>query len=163
MPEEVLTLVRIPIIEIEKWIKSKHNLPKVLTDFRIDGDALVLYFSEEPIFDKQVVSPASKKSKLRRRRSYRKRNRMKTRGWQVVGRITNSRGQKCTIYKPFVDALENSKLTPEEQKKLVEKILRSNRNRPSEASIQYFLENTLEYLQHEVTQEQLLPQNGTVE
>jgi hypothetical protein len=71
---------------------------------------------------------------------------MKTRGWQIVARITNSKGQKCTIYKPFVDALQDPKLAIEEQKKLVEKILRSNRNRPSEASIQYFLENTLEYL-----------------
>jgi hypothetical protein len=38
-------------------------------------------------------------------------------------------------------------LTIEEQKKVVEGILKSNRNRPAEASIQYFLENTLEYLQ----------------
>jgi len=81
----------------------------------------------------------------------------------VAGRITNSKGQKCTIYKPFVDALQDTKLTVEEQKKLVERILRSNRNKPSEASIQYFLENTLEYLQNEATQEQLLPQNKTVE
>lgn len=71
---------------------------------------------------------------------------MKTRGWESIARITNSRGQKCTIYRPFVEALNNSELTNEEQKRLVEKILRSNRNRPSEGSIQYFLENTLEYL-----------------
>lgn len=163
MPEEVLTLVRIPITEIEEWIRSKHNLPKVLTDFRIDGDALVLHFSEEPIFDKQTVSSVPKEFKLRRRRAHRKRNRMKTRGWQVAGRITNSKGQKCTVYKPFVDALQDSKLTVEEQKKVVERILRSNRNRPSEASIQYFLENTLEYLQNETTQDHLLPQNRTAD
>ena len=70
---------------------------------------------------------------------------MKTREWEI-GRITNSKGQKCSIYKPFVDALQNPNLTNEEQKKVVEEILRSNRNRPSETSIQYFLENTLEYL-----------------
>lgn len=163
MPEEVFTLVRIPISEIEEWIRSKHNLPKVLSDFRIDGDNFVLCFSEEPIFDGQLVSLAPKESRLRRRRSHRKRNRMKTRGWQVAGRITNSKGQECTIYKPFVDALQDTKLTVEEQKKLVERILRSNRNKPSEASIQYFLKNTLEYLQNEATQEQLLPQNKTVE
>ena len=71
---------------------------------------------------------------------------MKTRGWAVVGRITNSKGQKCSIYKPFVDALQSQKLTIEEQKKKVESILKANRNKPSEESIQYFLENTLEYL-----------------
>ena len=74
---------------------------------------------------------------------------MKTRGWEVVARITNSKGQNCAIYKPFVDALQNQKLPIDEQKKLVEGILRSNRNRPSETSIQYFLENTLEYLKKE--------------
>lgn len=64
----------------------------------------------------------------------------------MVARITNSKGQKCTIYEPFVDALSNPKLTSQEQKRIVEQLLKSNRNRPSEDSIQYFLENTLEYL-----------------
>ena len=63
-----------------------------------------------------------------------------------MARITNSKGQNCAIYKPFVDALQAPKLTFEEQKKKVEAILRSNRNKPSESSIEYFLENTLEYL-----------------
>jgi len=72
---------------------------------------------------------------------------MKTRGWKVVARLTNSKGQKCAIYKPFVDALQDTKLTVEDQKKTVERILRANRNRPSESSVKYFLENTLEYLQ----------------
>jgi hypothetical protein len=71
---------------------------------------------------------------------------MRTRGWEVVARISNSKGQKCSIYKPFADALQDPKLTIEERKKIVEGILRSNRNRPSEESISYFLENTLEYL-----------------
>ena len=72
---------------------------------------------------------------------------MKTRGWEVVARITNSKGQKCAIYKPFVDALQDTKLSVEDQKKLVKRILRANRNKPSESSIQYFHENTLEYLE----------------
>ena len=38
-------------------------------------------------------------------------------------------------------------LAVEDQKKTVERILRANRNRPSESSVKYFLENTLEYLQ----------------
>lgn len=71
---------------------------------------------------------------------------MKTRGWEVVARITNSKGQKCTIYKPFVAALQDPDLSLDEQRKRVEAILRANRNRPSENSIMYFLDNTLEYL-----------------
>jgi hypothetical protein len=85
-------------------------------------------------------------NKERKRRPRKKRNRMKTRGWAVVGRITNSKGQQCSIYKPFVDALQRKQMSIEEQRKTVENILKSNRNRPTEDSINYFLENTLEYL-----------------
>jgi hypothetical protein len=144
MSEEIVTMVKIPITEIEDWIRARHVLPSVLAEYRLDGNDLVLCFKEE-VSDTELNSHSLGKP-IRRRRSRRKRNRMKTRGWQVVARITNLKGQKCTIYKPFVDALKNQNITDEEQRKLVEKILRSNRNRPSEASIQYFLENTLEYL-----------------
>ncbi len=147
MSEEILTFVKIPIAEIAEWIKSKHSLPKVLTDFRIEEDALILCFSDEPISDKRMILPTLERPKLRKRRAHRKRNRMKTRGWEPVARITNSKGQKCTVYKPFVDALSDSSLTADGRKKLVEKILRSNKNRPSETTIQYFLNNTLEYIQ----------------
>ena len=71
---------------------------------------------------------------------------MKTRGWQVIAKFVNSKNQKCSIYKPFVDALQGKSMTLEEQRKTVESILRSNRNKPTNESIQYFLENTLEYL-----------------
>jgi hypothetical protein len=145
MTEQVLTLVKIPIADIEEWIRTKHFLPSVLADFRIEENNLVLYFREEENPEKELGSQ-SPNTQTRRRRARRKRNRMKTRGWEVVARMTNSKGQKCTIYKPFVDALQNQQLTIEEQKKAVKRILRSNRNRPSETSIQYFLENTLEYL-----------------
>lgn len=146
MPEEVLTLVKIPISQIEEWIRAKHVLPKVLTDFRIEENTLFLYFADGSVSEKQEDYASSQGIVRKRRRARRKRNRMKTRGWQVVARLTNSKGQKCAIYKPFVDALRDSKLNAEEQKAVVEKILRSNKNKPSEASIQYFLENTLEYL-----------------
>jgi hypothetical protein len=149
MPEEVLTLVKIPITEIEEWIRAKHVLPKFLTNFSIEGNALVLYFRKEPDSEKQSDFPKATNLVSRRRRAHRRRNRMKTRGWQVVARMTNSKGQKCAIYKPFVEALQDRTLNPEEQRKLVEKILRSNRNRPSETSIQYFLENTIEYLRNQ--------------
>lgn len=146
MPEEVLTLVKIPIAEVEEWIRAKHVLPKILTDFRIEENTLFLYFAEETVSEKQEGSASSQGIVRKRRRARRKRNRMKTRGWEIIARITNSKGQKCAIYKPFVDALFGSKLTVEEQKAVVKKILRSNRNKPSKVSIQYFLENTLEYL-----------------
>jgi hypothetical protein len=147
MGEQVLTVVKIPISEIEEWIRARHLLPSVLADFRIEEDKLVLYFNQEDV-PKTDLDLQSSKPSTRRRRARRKRNRMKTRGWEVVGRITNSKGQECAIYKPFVEALQNPNLTLEEQKKTVEGILRSNRNRPSESSTRYFLENTLEYLKN---------------
>ena len=147
MTEEVMTLVKIPISEIEQWIRERHNLPKALIDYSIQGDALVLHFSEELPSEKIIgVSPIQPVSR-KRRRSRRKRNRMKTRGWNVVARITNSKGQKCSIYEPFAKALSNPKLTRDEQIAIVTKILKSNKNRPSEDSIMYFLENTLDYLE----------------
>lgn len=144
MPEEIVTVVRIPISEIEGTVRSKHLLPKILTDAHLEEDMLVLCFSDETP-PKEADKPVSKGSG-RRRRARRRRNRMRTRGWHVMARITNSKGQKCSIYKPFVEALQDPKLTVEEQRRAVEKILRSNRNKPSEASINYFLENTLEFL-----------------
>jgi hypothetical protein len=147
MGEQVLTVVKIPISEIEEWIRARHTLPSILADFRIEEDKLVLYFNQEDTSKTDLDTQTSKTST--RRRAHRKRNRMKTRGWDVVARITNSKGQECAIYRPFVEALQNQKMTPEEQKKSVEEILRSNRNRPSEASVRYFLENTLEYLKKE--------------
>jgi hypothetical protein len=159
MPE-VVTLVRIPIAEIENSIRAKHVLPKVLTDVHLEGDTLVLYFSDEarPNISAEEAPLSTYKVVQRKRRAHRKRNRMRTRGWEKVANFINSKGQKCAIYKPFVDALNNQKLTAEEQRKLVERILRANRNKPSDISIRYFLENTLEYLQNQALQTQPLYQ-----
>jgi hypothetical protein len=151
MPEEVKTIVKIPLEEIEESVRSKHVLPKLLADVHIEESFLVLTFVDELTTDNEITEPTLQEAGKKRRRSRKKRNRMKTRGWDVVARITNSKGQKCTIYEPFVDALSNPKLTFQEQRKLVEQILKSNRNRPSEDSIQYFLENTLEYLRQKKT------------
>jgi hypothetical protein len=146
MPEEVKTIVKIPLEEIEESVRSKHVLPKLLSDVHVEERFLVLTFVDELTTGSETIELISQEGGKKRRRSRKKRNRMKTRGWSVVARITNSKGQKCTIYKPFVDALDTPKLASDEQKKLVERILRSNRNKPSEDSTQYFLENTLEYL-----------------
>jgi hypothetical protein len=88
---------------------------------------------------------------------------MKTRGWEIVARIVNSKGQKCSIYKPFVDALRDSSLRVEEQKAVVARILRSNKNKPSEESVRYFLENTLEYLQSQMTRTVPASKEGALE
>jgi hypothetical protein len=150
MPEEILTIVKIPLSEIEETIREKHRLPSKLTNVHIDGDNLVLSFRDEEqnkleIEERSPLLPLTQNFQ-RKRKPRKKRNRMKTRGWAVVGRITNSKGLKCSIYKPFIEALQNQQLTVEEQRKKVESILRANRNKPSEESIQYFLDNTLEYL-----------------
>jgi len=147
MPEEVLTMVKIPLSDIEQSVRSKHSIPEVLVDVRLETDSLVLYFAAKAKISasdhySQVSSVVRKK---RKRRTRRKRNRMKTRGWEIVDRIVNSKGQRCAIYKPFVEALRQP-MPLADQKILVAKILRSNRNRPQETSITYFLENTLEYL-----------------
>jgi uncharacterized protein (DUF433 family) len=146
MGEQISTLVKIPISDIVDWVRTKHSLPSVLKDFHLEEEKLVLCFAESEDLRKEEESELVK-NHARKRRAHRRRNRMKTRGWDVVARITNSKGQYCAVYKPFVEALQNPKLTFEEQKKIVEGILKSNRNRPAETSIQYFLENTLEYLQ----------------
>lgn len=162
MPEEILTVVKIPIMEIEQTVRAKHVLPKLLVDVRIDEDNLVLSFSDE-LKNEEEESSRSISSGRKRRRTHRKRNRMKTRGWEIVGRITNSKGQKCAIYKPFVDALRDSSLRVEEQKAIVARILRSNRNKPSEESVRYFLENTLEYLQSQMARTVPASREGALE
>jgi len=146
---EIITLVKVPLLEIEDWLRSRYKLPEILRDIKVESDSLSFYFIEKENNKNDVVilesvSPSPK------RRSHKRRNRMKTRGWGIVTKITNKNGQKCTIYKPFVDALKQPGLTSDEQKKRVEEILRSNKNKPSEESIRYFLDNTLEYIKGEV-------------
>ena len=85
---------------------------------------------------------------------------MRTRGWQVVGRIVNSRGQSALVYKPFVDALAAKHVTASQQKAVVNQILRANGNRPSVASIEYYWMNTVEYLRHESSKVEATPGAG---
>lgn len=147
MAEEVVTMVKIPFSQIEQFVRAKHSLPESLIDVRVESDSLILYFSDKPkteTIDNLVASPNIVQKK-RRRRAHKKRHRMRTRGWEIVDRIVNSKGQKCVIYKPFIDALEHT-MSLSDQRSVVAKILKSNRNKPTETSIAYFLENTLEYL-----------------
>jgi hypothetical protein len=150
MPAELVTQARLPISDLEQQVRDKYGIKQKLMDFRLDGDALILVFAHEgksppdSSKTKATAAPASQ-SPLRRRRKA-KRNRMKTRGWNVVGKFQLPNGQTTTIYEPFVKALGAGKLTRAEQKAAVTKILRDNGNRPEEGSIEYFLENTLAYL-----------------
>ena len=148
MIEQAYKIVKIPILEIEAWIREKYSLPSTLTDVQLEEKTLIMSFTENETTLKEIDVQTPKKT-APKRRSPKKRNRMKTKGWSAVARITNSKGQQCTIYKPFIDALGQPNLTLEEQKQLVVQILKSNKNKPSDESIQYYLSNTLEYLKNE--------------
>ena len=76
----------------------------------------------------------------------RRRCRIKTRGWKVIAQIENTRGLKANIYEPFIFALEGKDFTRSEQRKIIYQIMMKNRNNPSEESVDYYLDNTLEYL-----------------
>src|SRR5437867_7921242 len=140
MVEEILTVVRLPLAELSEEIKRRHKLSEALVDSRIEGDVLVMYFSKTARsfvsnaavnrgaeISRQVRSETTGiRNGKRTRRARGKRNRMKTRGWPVVGHIVNSRAQTAVVYKPFVDALKGKHLTPSQQKAVVTQILRAN-------------------------------------
>jgi hypothetical protein len=170
MAEEVLTVVRLPLADLVDEVRRKHRLTETLADVRVERDALVMYFSRTqppspPDSSVAVVAksegrePATLPGHMeekRRRRARGTRNRMKTRGWQVIGRFINSRGQTAIIYKPFVDALKGKRMTTTQQRAIVAQILRANGNRPSAGSIQYYWMNTIEYLQRPLSKEEAL-------
>ena len=144
MPEELLTVVKIPLSEIEDQLREKHVLPKNLIDTRIQDNALLLYFGnakpKEPLLPPIPITLPSKPKLVQ------KHYRTRTRGWKKIATIVNSKGRKCAIYKPFVDSLNGRNLKLDEQKIVVQKILEANGNISSKEVIQYFLDNTLEYL-----------------
>lgn len=144
MPEELLTVVKIPLSEIEAQIREKHVLPKSLIDAKIEDNALLLYFGNAK--SKESTLPPSPILRPAKPKLVQKHYRTKTRGWQKIATIINSKGRKCAIYKPFVNSLNGKDLTLEEQRMEVQKILESNGNIPFDDTIQYFLETTLEYL-----------------
>ena len=160
MPEEILTVVRLPLADLSDEIRRRHKLAETLVDSRIEGDALVMYFSRapqvtsrkarsEPVVEltRQIRAEViDRHNGIRRRKAKGKRDRMRTRGWHVVGRIVNSRGQSALVYKPLVDALAGKHMTSQQQKAAVTQILRANGNRPSAASTEYYWMNTVEYL-----------------
>ncbi len=150
MPEELLTVIRIPIQEIETSVRSKYFLPKVFVDAKIDNGALLLYFGNSKKFSENVVAAAERVEPKKSTRT-RRQKRIRTKGWKVLTWIINSKGKKVPIYKPFVDALNGKTLTLDEQRIIVERIMEANGNLPTSKSVAYFLENTLEYLQSQRT------------
>ncbi len=162
MPEEVLIVARIPLAELAESVRSRNELMGSLVDAKLEGDTLAFYYMPAGTVRKEdEISPyesregstisiesasSGSKSRKRQRRAHTKRRRMKTRGWTVVARITNSRGQRAAVYGPFVDALSGKSVSKVEQRAIVAEILRSNGNRPSQESIEYFLQNSLDYL-----------------
>lgn len=151
----VVTIVRVPVREIADDLRHKFRVGGDFLEVRLGDDSLEFHFSHPSALnrlkaDSQGSRTSTMSAKLMtpklRRRARRRRNRMKTRGWEPIGKITNRHGQTAVVYRPFVDALSGEKMTRSAQRKRVAEILEANGNRPSVGSIRYFLENTLDYL-----------------
>lgn len=146
MTEEMQIILKKPLTEIENELKKKYRIAAKCLDVRIENESLVFTFEFDDTFNR--VTFDDKKTMKQRTKSKPKRNRMKTRGWRVVAKFRNSLGQIVNIYEPFVEALRNKEVSRSEQERIVKKILESNGNSPSKTSIEYFLNNTLEYLRN---------------
>lgn len=145
MPFELEHTVKKPLTEIESEIRKKLNITSPRTDAYIKDDQLVLVFGGEATIKQELLT--STPSVIRgKRRKKGKRNRMKTRGWEIVGTVLTENGLKANVYRPFIDALKEPNLSITEMKKRVKEILEKNRNKPQENNIAYFLENSLKYL-----------------
>ena len=161
MKNDLLYVISVKIEELASELAKRNSVQGSLVDARLDGDVLSVYLS--PLDRKSIVSRPESESKtdepsvaaqvviserltVPRTRARRKRNRMRTRGWNVVGGVKNKYGQTANVYAPFVEALKDITLSRAEQQSLVIKILRSNGNHPSPESVEYFLEKTLQYL-----------------
>jgi len=158
MTAEVVTIVKLPIAEAVEMLRKRHRIKEAFSEVRLEDNFLAFYFTHasessadapKVSADHAVVASARPRDSGRKRRARKRRNRMKTRGWPVIAKISNSKGQTAVIYRPFVDALSKQGLSRKDQRAVVEDILRANGNRPSEASVEYFLSNTLEFLHKE--------------
>lgn len=153
MPDaRVSTIVRVALKAIGDDIRTAHGIQLEFSSAAVEGPDLVLTFGEDvdrpPRQPSASLRPGGRAARQRRRR-HSSRNRMKTRGWNVVTKMVNSKGQTVAIYEPFVVALRGQKLSRGEQRKRVVDVLRENGNRPGPVSIDYYLTNTLEYLEKE--------------
>lgn len=160
--DEIRIVVRRPLAEIERDIRSTLSIDGALLEVSIEKEAVVFAFapSLQPsgrsrsaslktseVRASKPANPAAAEPQVRRRRKRRVRHRTKTRGWPIVAKFINSRGQSCSIYKPMFEALVNEQLPRKQAQAVVREILESNGNKPSSDSIDYYLDNTLEYIQ----------------
>lgn len=146
MTEEMQIILKKPLTEIENELKKKHNIIAKCSNVKIEDESLIFTFEFDDTSDIPILD--DRKSMKHRTKNRLKRNRMKTRGWKIVAKFKNSLGQTVNIYEPFAEALKNKELSRSEQVRATKKILESNENSPSRSSIQYFLDNTLEYLKN---------------
>jgi hypothetical protein len=160
MRVQVERLIRIPIDELREALKKSHGIDVSGVEPYIDGESIVFLVRTRPpgSTTSTELSPhvpvelaGSPSSRSRRRK--RRRNRIKTRGWNVVGKITNSQGLSANIYEPFVKAAQESGLSRSELRKVVRQIMVRNGNDPAEDSIDYYLSNTLEFLEKKHSEE----------
>lgn len=162
MKDELQVVVKRPLTEIEAEVRKLHNVNGPLAEVTVDSDFLILVFgpqsegqhlrTDSPTRGRadsvSVQSGQSKQPRRRRRRA--RRRRIHTRGWSVCAKFTNSRGQRCNIYKPFYDAIKGQKLTRREASMMVREIMRKNGNsNPAPASVDYFVDNTFEFIKSE--------------
>lgn len=142
--------------DIEAEVRRRFSVKTPLLDASLETDALVLTFAGstdksvtdvKPRVDLPVSNETVEGRTVRRRKKHRVRQRTKTRGWDVVGKFVNSRGQSCTIYRPFVEKLAEPNLKRREAYGLVRQIIVDNGNNPKPATVEYFLRNTLEYIE----------------
>ncbi len=165
--EEVGVVVRVPLSQIETELREKHAITLPRIGVSLEGEQVVFHFgspsalagigaprdSRSPSATRQpfpaefsVEGDSDLRTPRPRKRRKARRNRMKTRGWGIAAKMTNSKGQTVTIYEPFVEALKDKSLTRREREAAVTRILRDNGNRPGPVSVDYYLSNTLEYL-----------------
>jgi hypothetical protein len=165
MKGEMVMVVRLPVSEIVGIVAEQHHITLPLIDFRLDKDSLVLSFASSESREETLRSlegmltaepettaapesrPGGPHPNAGRRSPRKKRHRMKTRGWEIVGTIKNSYGQTARVYRPFLDALSEKRLTVAQKRAVVAKVLRANGNRPTDSSIEYYLMNTMEFLE----------------
>lgn len=160
--DEIRIVVRRPLAEIERDIRSTLSIDGALLEVSIEKEAVMFAFApaQQPsgrsrspspktpeVRALKPANPASAEPQIRRRRKRRVRHRTKTRGWPIVAKFINSRGQSCSIYKPMFEALATEQLPRKQAQAVVREILESNGNKPSIDSIDYYLDNTLEYIQ----------------
>lgn len=141
---------KVPVDELRILLQKQYEVDLTGVDPYLDGEFIVFSVQMGSEFKQITSAPSTKaaieKKRTRSRKRLRKRNRIKTRGWKVLGQITNSRGLKANIYEPFVEALRDMEITRSEQKKIIRQIMIGNGNNPTEESVDYHLDNTLEYL-----------------